>query len=123
MLTCAPTESSPGSRCWSRKSRQVYSTSLTMRGVAYTMPSLPMKPMQRASSTRMVFENDRSGLSELFMAGGYKGARRRRNALVTPDTELAAIPAPAEIRGGSRAEGGESTPGASREAGALVAEA
>ena len=55
MDTCAPTESSPGSRCASRKSRHAYSTSLTMRGVAYTMPSLPMKPMQRASSTMMDF--------------------------------------------------------------------
>src|SRR5262245_8393161 len=34
METCAPTESSPASRCCSRKSRQAYSTSLTMRGVA-----------------------------------------------------------------------------------------
>src|SRR6185503_4948715 len=47
--TWAPTESSPGSRCCNRKSRQAYSTSLTMRGVAWTMPSFPMKPMKRDS--------------------------------------------------------------------------
>src|SRR6267143_1624268 len=66
--TCVPTESSPASRCWRRKSRQVYSTSLTMLGVAYTMPSLPMKLMQRASSTVSVRFDARSFFSVGFMA-------------------------------------------------------
>src|SRR3989454_8060529 len=67
--TCVPTESSPASRCCRRKSRQVYSTSLTMRGVAYTMPSLPMKLMQRASSTVSVRLDERSFFSVGFMQG------------------------------------------------------
>src|SRR6185295_13954736 len=38
-----------------------------MRGVAYTMPSLPMKPMQRDSSTSIFLVNERPGWSEAFM--------------------------------------------------------
>src|SRR5581483_2639564 len=73
--TCAPTESSPASSCCSRKSRQVYSTSLTMRGVAYTMPSLPMKPMQRLSSTVTSRREARPTARLAFMAPCIPRAR------------------------------------------------
>src|SRR5438874_389909 len=75
--TCAPTESSPASSCWRRKSRHVYSTSLTMRGVAYTMPSLPMKPMQRLSSTVTSRRTDRPTARLAFMAPCSPRARSR----------------------------------------------